>query len=459
MGSRLLKVEGLAFALTLGLYLRTMAPTLTWAHFGADGGDLAVAVARGRLPHPPGFPTYLIVGSLWIRLLGGDPAWRLNFLSAVAAAGAVAVTVAASRALGARPLLALAAGLILGTASLFWSQALITEVYTLAALGSASVLWMAAKGVSAPLLGLAWGLSLGIHPVLAYLAPVVAWGGSRDLGWRGSALALGTGIAVAVLLYGPGLHGLQRSPSPWAELSGWKGWWDYVSARLYWGYLFGLPPGLWPRRLLAAAGWLARDLALVGAPACLWGWLGWWRERPPMAVAIGSAGLGVLAHAIGYATADSIIYLVPALPILTAAMAAGLERGLPPLRMQGKRLDPTWTILALPALQAWVGWSGVDLHADCRALRWAREILREAPASAVLLTAQDGATFALWYVQEVLGERPDVLILDRDLWAHAPYRRMLARQWGVPPELDLERALQELDRPIRWARASPPDGP
>ncbi|MBE9508758.1 MAG: DUF2723 domain-containing protein, partial [Chloroflexi bacterium] len=86
-------------ALLLVVYLLTLPPTLTWAHHGADGGDLVTAVARGSIPHPPGFPTYLLLGELFIRLPWGDPAWRLNLMSAVLAVGAVGLTAAAIRLL------------------------------------------------------------------------------------------------------------------------------------------------------------------------------------------------------------------------------------------------------------------------------------------------------------------------------------------------------------------------
>jgi hypothetical protein len=74
------------------VYLLTLAPTLTWAHDGADGGDLVVAVLTGGVPHPPGYPTYLLLGSLFARLQVGGPAFRLNLMSAVSAAAAAAVT-------------------------------------------------------------------------------------------------------------------------------------------------------------------------------------------------------------------------------------------------------------------------------------------------------------------------------------------------------------------------------
>src|SRR5260221_6952190 len=43
------------------VYLATLAPGLTWANNGADGGDLITAAVTGGVAHPPGYPTYLLL--------------------------------------------------------------------------------------------------------------------------------------------------------------------------------------------------------------------------------------------------------------------------------------------------------------------------------------------------------------------------------------------------------------
>ena len=74
-------------------YLLTLAPTITWAHGGADSGELAAAVVTNGVAHPPGYPTYLLVGSLWLMLpLAEDAAYQLNLLSAISTALAAGLT-------------------------------------------------------------------------------------------------------------------------------------------------------------------------------------------------------------------------------------------------------------------------------------------------------------------------------------------------------------------------------
>ena len=414
----------------LAVYLLTLAPTLTWAHYGADGGDLATAVVLRRLPHPPGFPAYLLLGEAFVRLPWGDPARRLNLLSAVsgaAAAGLMALVVPAP------------AALCLGLAPLLWSQAVITEVYSPATCCAALVTVLALLDGPAWALGLAWGVGLGVHPTLVFLAPLVLR--------RGRWAALPFALAAVGVLYGPVLLVYGRRPTPWGDVSTIGGWWEFVTGRLYHGYLFGLPAGDYPRRVWAWVGVLARQFTPVGGALAALGLARLWREERPLAVATVGAAAGVSLYAIGYDTGDSLVYLTPVLPLLTVWLGwvwqpqggrprEGQPRGLPLPHTAGRRgrsrTGPGTApspggqprggqprglplLLLLPVLQAVMFWGAMDVSDDYTALDWATRVLESAPARAVLLTAQDRDTFALWYVHDALGVRPDVAVVDVDL--------------------------------------------
>ncbi|MBW2474999.1 MAG: DUF2723 domain-containing protein, partial [Deltaproteobacteria bacterium] len=43
------------------------------------------------VPHPPGYPTYTLLGWLFTRLPFGSIAWRVNLLSSVSTAAAAAL--------------------------------------------------------------------------------------------------------------------------------------------------------------------------------------------------------------------------------------------------------------------------------------------------------------------------------------------------------------------------------
>ena len=425
---RRLGVVALAATLALALYAVTLAPDLTWSHWGADGGDFVTAALTGRVPHPPGAPVYMLLADIFIRLPWGTPAWRLNLLSAVMGAGAVAGVTAtllkrarseiadlqangsaagpSTRETGA----ALVAGLALACAPLFWSQSLITEVSTTAAFFAAWTLFLVVGATPgedssgwALAAGLVWGLGVAVHPILVFLAPVM-WGYRRGKA-RG---LLAAGFLVGLLPYT--LLPLRGTwPQPWADMSSLAGWWDFVSARLYQGYVLGLPGAAWPRRALAAATLLARQFTPVGAALALWGGYRLWEREPRVAVGMALAVIGVGLYAVGYDTADSLVYFVPFLPLAALWLGEGLAE------VAGRGV-PVTVWLLLPALSLLWHWSSLDLSCDWTARRWLERVLAEAPPDAVLVTSQDAHTFALWYAQAGLGLRPDVSVVDRDLW-------------------------------------------
>src|SRR5690349_9590350 len=72
---------GLAFI----LYLLTCSPTVNFT----DSGELVTVAWVGGVPHPPGYPLYTLLSILFVHIPFGDPAWRMNILSALFGALAV----------------------------------------------------------------------------------------------------------------------------------------------------------------------------------------------------------------------------------------------------------------------------------------------------------------------------------------------------------------------------------
>ncbi|HEY4723066.1 MAG TPA: DUF2723 domain-containing protein, partial [Anaerolineae bacterium] len=174
------------------MYVRTLAPTITWAHNGADGGELITAAATFGVAHPPGYPTYVTLGYLFAQLPIGNVAYRLNVMSAVCMALAAALTtLSIFQATGpsapflprfTRSGIAVVGGLVFAAAPMVWGQATIAEVHALNALFVATIIYLLAptffrnEAIATGRFALAlflWGFGLGNLLTLAALAPVM----------------------------------------------------------------------------------------------------------------------------------------------------------------------------------------------------------------------------------------------------------------------------------------------
>jgi len=173
----------LVLAATLfSVYLATTAAGLTWANGGSDGGDLITAAAVGGVPHPTGYPVYLVLARLFQFLPIGSLAYRTNLLSAASTVAAAVLVYAIIRRL-LEPVAPRAAawggfvgGLAFGLSPLVWSQAVITEVYSLNLLLTAALFYLLTAATSRPYriafaVGLVQGLAIGNHLLSGLLLP------------------------------------------------------------------------------------------------------------------------------------------------------------------------------------------------------------------------------------------------------------------------------------------------
>ena len=119
------------FLVVFGVYVWTAPQTVTLE----DSGNFIMAANSLGVAHPPGYPLYTLLGKLFITLIPfGSVAYRVHLLSACCGAGACAVLWWIARRLTGSKSAAYVAGIGFGLSEVFWSQAIIAEVYTLNAL-------------------------------------------------------------------------------------------------------------------------------------------------------------------------------------------------------------------------------------------------------------------------------------------------------------------------------------
>jgi len=417
-----------AVALAAALFLAlTACPTV----FFGDSAELIAAADSLGVAHPPGYPLYTLLGRLALMLPAGEPAWRMNLLSALFAGlscGCVAWLIA--RWTGSR-IAAAGAGLAWSVSATHWSVATVAEVYTLHLL-LVTLLLVCAVGLGgAPTaasrarwwiaLGATLGLGLAHRPTILLALPaavVLAWPlreAPRGEGLRGRTWICGAVLALGLpgLFYGTlMLRSLAGPAANWGRPDNLAALWALVTTQAYGHYRLG--PAGW----LRAAGWeqLGRlawdDLGYLGLPLALLGLstLIIRRQdalrRPALALLLLAAATGLFG--LSYATPDVEVLWLPLM--LTLALSAGLG-----------------------------------------------DMLHGLPAAAVLFVEGDDA-FLLAYRIQVLGERPDVTIYDRTgALFHDELRETgsAPRRGEAPQAFRVRRELEYIARELRSERPRP----
>jgi hypothetical protein len=438
----------------LAIYLRTMLPSIGfWGTAEAQTVPYTLSIF-----HPTGFPTYTLLGWLWSQLPVGEVAWRMNLLSGVCvalASGLVVLvvgqlaterhrwTVAGSAAI---------AGLAFAFASEPWRNALRADVHALHILLVALLLWLlvswrSARQAGAPranlwlaVAALVFGLGMGNHPLIGLTAfGIAAWVPMVDRHiWRRWRLVLG---CVVLLLLGLAVYAyipiraatppepplFYARPDTWERFRylvfaeqfrhlfdplanpltnlGFK-WAD--AARILGSQFIG--PG-WLMAAIGASVLAARDLRVFAFGALLVAGNVFYSMNfsdgdiaryymlttLAAAVVIGVA-VSAVATLAGRAMADASRRSVGFVGRRRAAVLAGV------LVLGLSGLLPLGSLLSLYPERAE---QATNRDADS----WVASVHQALPPDAVVISWWSYST-PLWYHRWVLGERPDVTIID-----------------------------------------------
>ena len=455
---------------SLILYAATTAPSV--ATLFDDSLEFQVVLPTLGIAHPSGYPLYTLLGKFVSLIFPvGDPAGRINLLSALAAAAAMGVFYSVAHRLAGNRLAALVGSVVFAISPAWWSQATIAEVYAPHGLILALFLYfllrweaatLAAKShretaptvqpsnlqpptsnlqppVSTPWLSVAaltFGLGLAHHRMIALFLPAALvfffWTDPTLLGqprrWLRPILL---GLAPLLLyLYLPirgravgSLDGTYQ-----ATLSGTANW---ILARDYGVFLTGNPfgvsrnPGTFLRLFLDQFGVLPLLAALPGLISA--------RRIGPRRYLFLLLATGVqIAFGAVYKVADVAVFLIPAFMLVALWMALGLawilqwvaglstrlhRRGAPPnAAARASDLGVLLVIallLAQPIFGAIQTFPQQDRSEAWRVYDYGQDMLNSVEQGGQVIGLL-GETTLLRYFRDVLGQRPDVAVFPAD---------------------------------------------
>ncbi len=436
-------------------------------------GDTTKFQYLGRIlgtPHSTGYPTYLVLNHLFVRLWPfGSLAQKANLLSAVFTMIAAIVLFKLLLALKVDPFLAVVTSLSFGFTRTVWTQSVIAEVYTLnllfvATTVSCLVVWHLQRRDRYLRAGLAvYALSFGNHLTMLTFLPAITWliltTDASSLLRRRNAATTAAFVALGALQYSyifwrtsvehPGF--LEMRASTLEEF-----WW-WVRGGPFTARMFAFPlEEVVTERLPMAVDFFMGEYGVL-TPVILLGVVVLKNFRLNVFLLLCAAGN--LFYAINYDVGDVFVYFIPTyfiaavylglglgsagrlLARLSAVLAAsGGRQAIPPRPGSD---PPTLALARAPfVLVPWMlflaNLNVVDQSDNTAAATATEAILREAGANAVIIT--EGYHYSdyqsLMYYLNGEGRKKDNLYA---LWAAQPDAVVAYLCEGRPLSLPLQK--------------------
>jgi len=454
------------FVLSLTLYLRTLAPSV--AALFNDSLEFQLVGYQLGIAHPTGYPLYTLLLKLFTLLPFGDVAYRANLSSAFFAALAVALVYLVTHRLTRAAIPSSVAALLFAISPVFWSQAVIAEVYALNALFVSTLLYLAlqwhkatkntgSQGVSEELgenpsspspsfppiflfssisfLSFIYGLSLTHHRTMlllglalaAFLLPSLA---SRPtphasrfthpasrLSHLTSRIILPFLLPLSLYLYIP-LRGLSTTSLDGTYRNTLPDFLAWITASQYTAFIGDNPlsqtrTGEFFLQLYGDQfGWLGIGFATVGLATLV---------RRPRHLAL--LALSLLAYPVFiaiYRVADPAVFLIPSFLVIAVLIGVGLdaiERAAH--RWPGIPRAAVWLALAAfslgPMLARWPEtYAQTDLSQASEVRAYGLDILRQPLEERAVIVGILGEMTLVRYLQQTEGLRPDITTIHAD---------------------------------------------
>lgn len=475
-----------------GVYVLSLLPGTGHSH---DTAEAQFSVPLLCVTHPTGYPTYLLLGHAFSRLVPfGTPAYRANLLSAVFGVLACLIVRRLLKGQGAREVVAWAIAVALGLTPTLWRVSVVAEMYSFnllfVALVTDSLLkWRSTLRDRDLLVACAWYVvSFGNHLTMITMLPAFVFFVLATR-WRVLVEWKLVGAVSGMILLGllPYAYPVVRSLDPNTpylaySVTNLTQLWRYATGAEYDGAIFAFTTShqLF-ERLPTFAPYLWREcgpfipLAVVGLVALA--------DRVTV-VYLGLVSLGHLVFALGFDSGDADNYYIP-IYFATAALAGvGLERL---LSSRAGRRVPAVLCLSLPLTLGVHHRPDIERMKDADMAAPMRALLEDCRDGALIIARYNDYMYLLYYnLAEGLGGSSVFLgseISVTDIVAYVrdgrPVYLVPLRKWAPPglkvystrlnlrPELRaaglvvklVTPGLFQIERPPVAATASSPESP
>ncbi len=418
----------------LAAYLRTMRPTFGWG----DSSELITAAYFLGVGHAPGYPTWMLLAYPFSHLPIGDVAFRVNFMTALFGAIAVALLyLLYIRICGSRPA-AFIAALTFAFSATFWDQTTEAEVYTLHVCLATTILlivlaWRSHQNERTAdhrLFLLAWviGISLGNHALTMLMIPAILcfiWAekGLRFFTRRRvltcAAFFL---LGLSIYVYEP-IRALDNPPPHLNNPHNLIEMWAQLTAPGARHAMFdrGLLVPL--QRVIMYLYRLGAEFQLAGCALALFGLGLLWRKDRRLTVLLSLIALFDIAYSVNFSIFDIYVYFLPLHLVWAAFLAVGAKGTLDLAQRLMTKVperfvspSPVWRygpavalLMALPMMQFTTHFNLVDGSQDYGSERFARAVVKQVEPGALIL-ADWWAIAPIGYLKYIEGQRQDLVM-------------------------------------------------
>jgi len=462
---------------SLAVYVWTLAPTV----LADDSAELVTAAHVLGIPHPTGYPVYLLLAKLFDLLPFWSPPVRIGLLSALCGAASAALIAWSATRLSRSAPAGLLSGAVVALAGSSWSVATEAEVYSLNALIISAAIAVFAAGEGSRggrrllWLALLAGLGLAHHRTsLFFTAPLLmAAAAEQRPGWRALGKAAVFGLTPLLFyLYLP-MRAAARPAVLWSDVSQWRHFVPYLLGRSYQEYVFARPFREMIESAKTVLAGASAELTLGGLALALIGLISLLGRRRTLGLALITATVLLTVWNLGYSVPDWQTFFVPA--TLVAGIWAGLglvalSQALQSAVGRRRAWAPTaltiGVLVLIPASLLQSNWPKSH-RGEWRYYDAALAVLSQLPPNSIYVSNLDHGTFLPMYLQVVEGRRRDVVVCSsRDIYqpwtfdpAVSPAIADLLSRWdyraGPSPEARSEDALAfaaALGEHIAWSR-------
>ena len=433
----------IVFSVLVCLYGFTASSQLTWANYGNDGGDFLAAILTGGIPHPTGYPTYMILGMLFQQIPFGDVYFKvvlLSFLPAALAAGFFVLWV--NSFCPGFKLPGMISGLVWGMSPLLWSQSVIIEVYGLQSLFTVLALWWVTLLFRPDqyykfllvLLALVFGVGMGNHVTIIFFLPVclaglVYWG--KQTGRIHLVLIQIGAILLGgfVYMYLP-IQARSFPPINWGNPQTFAGFLWEVTGKPYQGLVGSIAINNVIDRLFAFAAILRQNVGIIGLILGVIGAYQFHLVNLKLRWVCLWVFLSYLIFSMGYNTADSTAYLIPVILIFSGWIGFSIY-SFKGLSWKSVPLQPI--VLLAVLLSLIIGTpetiNQINPQKGYDAANLAEKALSQFPENAIIMTSSDLDSFPLWAYHFGYGLRKDVSIVVLSLTQFEWYQQTLIHSY------------------------------